>query len=125
MATKHIAKLTRQGAIIKLSQDNAAGATMDIDLATDLKLASETFTLANAEVAITQIIWSSKTAKDVRLSRLSPGLTLHGDYYLSGNGIFKFDGFKDSEFGDYDLRATFSGEGTLIVYLSKVSGYTV
>ena len=125
MADKHIIKLTNDKAVIKAYSSSGAGSIIDISIATDLKLPSETFSLANAEVHIDEIYWTNKQNKDVTLSRFGIDLMQQGHYFLAQNGHFNFIGFRDNTYKDHDFRISFGGEGTIILVLSKVSGYAL
>lgn len=125
MSDKHIIKLTEKSAVVKMYNKTGVGGTIDIILATDLKLPSETFDANKAKVHIDKIYWTNKTNKEILLTRFGQDLIQHGDYYLSGNGDMEFIGFRDSSYSNNDFRASFTGEGTLILVLSKESGYSI
>ena len=125
MANKHVIKLTNNSAVVKIYNNNGAGATVYVSLATDLLRAGESFNAGTADVHLTQIFWACKQNKDVVVQRVAPDTTLHGDYYLNGSGHFKFSGFRDSTYPNYDFRVTFGGEGTVILCLAKEGGYVV
>lgn len=123
MSDKHFIKLTKSSAVVKLYNKVPAGGTITLNLATELKLASETFNLASAQVSITQMYWANKAGKHCIVQRKAPDNSLHGDYFLPESGHFKFEGFRDRTYGNYDFNVVFDGEGTLILVLSKESGY--
>ncbi len=123
MSEKHIVKLTKSSAVIKVYSKAPAGSTIAISLATELKLAAETFDGPNAQVSITQMYWANKAGKHCIVQRKAPDTSLHGDYFLSDTGHFKFEGFRDRTYGNYDFNIVFDGEGTLILVLAKESGY--
>jgi hypothetical protein len=125
MSDKHIIKLTNNSAVVKLYQNSPSGGVVNVSLSTDLLRAGETFNASLVDVHLTQLYWSCRQNKDVVIQRVAPDTSLHGDYYLNGSGHFKFNGFRDSTYPNYNFRATFSGEGTVILVLAKENGYIV
>jgi hypothetical protein len=123
MSDKHFIKLTKSSAVVKLYSKIQAGSTITISLGTELKLPDETFDLANAQVSITQMYWANKSGKHCIVQRKAVDNSLHGDYFLPASGHFKFEGFRDRTYGNYDFNVVFDGEGTLILVLSKESGF--
>ena len=125
MASKHVLKLTQQEAVVKIYITDSAGGTVDLDISTDLKLASETFDASTAEVNISEIFWGAKKDKQIDLSRIDDPVanTVHGHYYLLNSGHYKFDGFVDNVYANSDFRVTGDGPFHVLLKLRKKAGY--
>jgi hypothetical protein len=122
---KTIIKRTHNAAVVKVVCNSTSGGTITVTLSGDLKLAQETFVPASADVHITQAYWAIKNGKDAVVQRVAADASLHGDYYLSNTGHFKFLGFRDSTESGGDIKVTFSGEGMVMLTLSKESGFAI
>lgn len=125
MAQVHILKLTQQEAVVKCYLTESAGGVVDIDLATDLKLSTETFDANTAEVTISEIFWGCKKDKQIDLSRIDDPVanTVHGHYYLLNSGSYNFDGFVDNVYANSNIRITADGPFHTILKLRKKAGY--
>ena len=125
MAQVHVLKLTQQEAVVKCYLTESAGGSIEIDLATDLKLSTETFSANIAEVTISEIFWGCKKDKQIDLSRIDDPVanTVHGHYYLLNSGHYKFDGFVDSVYANSNIRITGDGPFHTILKLRKKAGY--
>lgn len=126
MAAKHILKLTEHEVVIKVYETASAGNTHDISLSSDLKLASETFDAASANVTIQEIYWGAKKDKQIDISRIDDPVanTVHGHYYLLNGGHYNFVGFVDDVYSNNDIRITGDGPFHVILKLRKSGGYT-
>jgi len=125
MAQVHILKLTQQEAVVKCYLTDSAGGVVDIDLATDLKLSTETFNANTADVTIAELFWGCKKDKQIDLSRISDPVanTVHGHYYLTNSGSYNFDGFVDNVYANGNVRIEADGPFHMILKLRKKAGY--
>lgn len=125
MAEIHALKLTQDEAVLKVYKTDASGGVVDIDLSTDIKLSSETFTRSQANVAISELFWGAKKDKQIDISRIDDPVanTVHGHYYLINTGSYNFDGFVDNVYSNSDIRITADGPFHVILKLRKTSGY--
>lgn len=125
MAEIHAIKLTQDEAVVKIYKTDANGGVVDLDLSTDIKLDSETFNRAQANVAIAEIFWGAKKDKQIDISRIDDPVanTVHGHYYLINTGSYNFDGFVDNVYGNSDIRITADGPFHVLLKLRKTSGY--
>lgn len=119
MATKRILKLTNQEAIVKV--DGAIG-TVSIDLATDLKLATEDITTPT--VNIVQMFCSGQPNAVMSVARNSVNLWDLQANASSTLNLLEMGGASDSTNNTSNVDVTIAGaEGQIILKLRKVSGY--
>lgn len=125
MANLHVLKLTQQEAVFKIYVTESAGGVVDLDISSDLKLATETFDANTAEVTISEIFWGAKKDKQIDLTRIDDPVanTVHGHYYLLNSGHYKFDGFVDNVYANSNVRVTGDGPFHVILKLRKKAGY--
>lgn len=125
MANLHVLKLTQQEAVVKIYVTESAGGVVDLDISSDLKLATETFDANTAEVTISEIFWGAKKDKQIDLTRIDDPVanTVHGHYYLLNSGHYKFDGFVDNVYANSNVRVTGDGPFHVILKLRKKAGY--
>ena len=113
-ATKTVTKLTTTDAIVRIVATDAADAAT-IDLQTDLKMANETLT-GDQSVYITAVL--SSTNNSIKLARNAVTIA---DLY--GNTQFVEAEWALTDQPTFDIIATFTGPGTIIMHLKKVNGY--
>jgi len=114
-AVTTVLKLTQVQGVVKVHGENSDSAT--IALATTLKKDSET--QSSPEVNVRRIFWSTDKNADITITR--NGVVI---WDLFGNGELDFHGFSDTEENDSDIVIDFNnGHGTIIVEVTKVSGY--
>lgn len=120
MANKRILRLTNTEALVKF--DGAPG-SVTLNLATDLKLATEDI-VGTPAVNITFLAVSGKADSVVSISRGGVNLwdlQSNASTYLN---LLDIGGTSDSTNNTADIVATISGaEGQLVMKVRKVSGY--
>ena len=116
--TPVVLKLTQIHGVIKVR--GSAGDTGTITLATILKKTGETAATPTANIKT--IYWSLATGCSATIARNSNTLWTLND---QGSGFLDFAGFADNEFNTDNVVIAFTGTGagTVVVELSKVSGY--
>lgn len=113
--SKTVLKKTHTKAVVKMS----GAATHTIALATDLLTTGQTADTPN--VTITRIDVSCPvTAATVKISRNG---TLLWSFAGPVASTLDFLGFSDSENATHDISVVIAGEATVVLTLSKVSGY--
>ncbi len=113
--TTTVLKLTQVHGIVKVHGTN--GDTATIGLATTLKKSSET--QSSPKVNIRGLKWFCDKNAGITITR--NGATV---YHLHGNGAVEYLGFSDNQEQGSDIAINFaSGDGVVILELSKVSGY--
>lgn len=125
MAKKHVMKLTATEAIVKLYSTESAGDVLDIDLQADLTANGQVWANNGASVTITELFWGAKKDKQIDLTRVTDTVanTVHGHYYFTNSGHYKYDGFVDNIYANSNIRAIADGPFHLILKLHKVSGW--
>ena len=141
MALKHIIKNTETEIVLKCYITATGGGTIDISLENDctkstqiyvtptsipVETGGEFFEYTGSRVYITGLWWGTKSGKQLDITRIldttpNPD-TVHGHYYLSGNGFYDYSagaGFADRVYANRDIRMTFDGEGHCIIRLRK------
>lgn len=141
MALKHIIKHTETEVVFKCYITATGGGSIDISVENDctkstqeyvtptsvpVETGGELFDYTGSRVYITGLWWGTKSGKQLDITRIldtapNPD-TVHGHYYLSGNGVYDFanaGGFSDRAYANKDIRLTFDGEGHCIVRLRK------
>lgn len=138
MALKHILKHTETEIVFKCYITATGGGTVDISIENDCTKATQVFVdptaipdetggvfteYTGSRVYITGVWWGTKTGKQLDITRIldttpNPD-TVHGHYYLSGNGFYEFADFSDRVYANRDIRLTFDGEGHCILRLRK------
>lgn len=135
MASKHILKNTETEAVVKL-YITTQGGVVDVSLLNDLTKDTQVYVAptsipdetggefveyTGSRVYITGLWWGLKDGKQLDISRiLNPvGPVLHNHYYLIGSNHFDYNDFADRIYANKDIRATFDGEGFVILRLRK------
>lgn len=113
MATVSVLKLTQVQGVVKVRGTGSG----TIALATTLKKASETQSSPVANIRA--LHWSVSEGDQATVTRNSEVL-----WYLTGQNTLEFAGFSDNEENGSDIVVDFgSGTGTVVVEVTKVSGY--
>jgi hypothetical protein len=124
MANIHYLKRSHNEAVVKIYTTQSAGETIELDIA-NLVADGETFDANTASVTITEIFWGAKKDKQIDISRKDRGGSdVHGHYYLTDAGSYKYDGFVDNVYSDRNIQVLLDGPGHVLIKLTKVSGYS-
>lgn len=141
MALKHIIKNTETEIVFKCYITATGGGSIDISIQNDCTKSSQVYVAptsipdetggafaeyTGSRVYITGLWWGCKAGKQLDITRIldtapNPD-TVHGHYYLDGNGFYDYTnagGFADRVYANRDIRLTFDGEGHCIIRLRK------
>lgn len=124
MANIHYLKRSHNEAVVKIYTTQSAGETIELDIQY-LVADGETFDANTASVTITEVFWGAKKDKQIDISRKDRGGSdVHGHYYFTGAGSYKYDGFVDDVYSDRNFQVLLDGPGHVLMKLTKVSGYS-
>lgn len=121
MSAIHVLKNTINRAVVKVYNDSGP-ATQNITLAS--LLGSAEAHSGTYKAHIRALYWGAKNNLDITVGRYD-GSTLEGETYLTGSGEVEYfgAGFSDNSYETYDFQVIFSGAGSVIIDITKVSGY--
>lgn len=121
MSAIHILKNTPNRAVVKVYNDSGA-ATQNITLAS--LLGSNETNVGTYKAHIRALYWGVKNSQDVTVGRYN-GTNLEGETFLQGSGEVEYyaSGFTDNTYETLDLQVVFGGAGSVIIDITKVSGY--
>lgn len=120
MALIHTIKLTEGEAILKCYRTDSNGGSIDISLSAVLTRTNEVYVPNVSKVGIKEIYWGTKSNKHIDLTRIvTPPGDVHGHYYLTNSGSYKFNGFVDAVYAEKDLRIIGDGPFHVTLKLSK------
>jgi hypothetical protein len=126
MALVHTLKKVKNGEVVlKCYRTNSNGGTIQIELDDDeIKSNNETFIAGTSLVTIKEIFWGAKKDKQIDISRVtdSSANTIHGHYYLTNAGHYKFTGFVDDTYANGAIRIVGDGAFHVTLVLHK-NGY--
>lgn len=121
MAAQHILKNTINRAVVKVYNDSGP-ATVNVTLSS--LLASNEAHTGTYKAHVRALYWGVKNSTDVTVGRWD-GSTLEGETYLTGSGEVEYfgAGFSDNTYETRDIQVVFGGAGSVIIDITKVSGY--
>ncbi len=125
MSLVHQLKNTATETVLKIYRSNSNGGIVEIE-PDSVKVANsnQTFIGSQSQLHIKEIYWGAKKDKQIDITRVtdSGANTVHGHYYLTNTGHYKYDGFTDSVYANCAIRIDADGPFHVILVLHK-NGY--
>ena len=126
MALVHTLKKVKNGEVVlKCYRTDSNGGTIQIELDDDEVINdNETFVQGTSTVTIKEIFWGAKKDKQIDLTRVVDPVAnnVHGHYYLTNSGHYKFTGFVDDTYSNGAIRIIGDGAFHVTLVLHK-TGY--